>query len=69
MKYSDFESLENSKKIGANLYDVYKVELSRAVKEFEKFGLKITQIVAYKKEEGNYRHDCFYITVDKEEEK
>ena len=69
MEYPDFENLKNSKKIGANIYDVYDVELSQAAKEFEKFGLKITQIVPHKKEEQSYSHNCFYITVDWEEKK
>lgn len=64
MNYPELENLENSKRIGANLYDIFKNDISEAAQEFEQAGLKITQIVEHKKKEPNYIHTFYFITVE-----
>ena len=64
MEYPDFENLENFKKVGTNVYDVFQGRLSEALKEFEMAGLKVTNMVEHKVEEPNHTVIYYYITVD-----
>jgi len=67
--FDNLENLKNSKRIGANLYDVFIEELSAAVKVFEQSGLKIAQIIEHEEEERNYTFTYYFLVVDWEEKK
>lgn len=64
MIYPDLRNLKNSKRVGANLYDMSEEDIPGAAKEFEKAGLIITGITKHKEE---YNHIFYFVTVEPEE--